>query len=154
MENLALKHIKLLLEEGQYTNDYDETSADLEFLEKYGNEFSSLPYESNFPAECYGTQKACFFNAYELAVSNLDVYYYVEGFAVKVDETVKTRHAWCVDGQGRVADSTPPYKQEEFHYFGIQVEQSVLRKAKNELGGNGNAILKEIRRVQLGSAGK
>jgi hypothetical protein len=93
----------------------------------HGQDFKWAPLPQGLK---YGPMKACYQNAFHLAMARPDDYTYVEGIAVHI---IPTEHAWCIDSKGRVVDTTwkamPGLKgeddnPEEWEYFGIPIKIS------------------------------
>lgn len=72
-----------------------------------------------------GMLKACYMNAARLAMRRKDLIY-VEGYAAGI---IPVMHAWCIDQEGRVLETTwPPALQRSHDYYGIPFCTAYLRK--------------------------
>jgi hypothetical protein len=70
------------------------------------------------------TKKTCYKNAFQLVESNPE-YTYVEGLAVPQFIGMPFEHAWAVDAQGFVVDTT---WEDGVEYFGIPFHTDFVRK--------------------------
>jgi hypothetical protein len=71
-----------------------------------------------------GENKMCFMNSYNLAIENN--FGYVEGFAVCTVCPLPLHHAWCIDRQGGVIETT--WADAGLDYFGIPLEFSFIHE--------------------------
>jgi hypothetical protein len=84
------------------------------------------PYDGRALPESYepGEKKQCFSNALDTMVSNPDDLTYVEGFAISDDGIIAVHHAWCVDVDGNVVDTTWP--EPGGTYFGVPLNRDYV----------------------------
>jgi hypothetical protein len=76
------------------------------FVLRYGQDYVPRARPADIPV---GVKHYCFRNAFRLAEARDDLTY-VEGFGLGVGvESFFTRHAWCVDSDGRVVDPSPTW---------------------------------------------
>ena len=91
----------------------------------HGKEYPLGPHSFSLPRD---TPKACFTNAAHLAL-RLPHLTYVEGMVMSV---IPIEHAWCVDEEGVVVDTTLTEDRldgREREYFGVPFQTEYLRKA-------------------------
>jgi hypothetical protein len=74
--------------------------------------------------EIYGAEKQCFCNAALLALDNPDLTY-CEGY---VECFIPIEHAWCIDKQGRVIETTLRSQERVGKYFGVPIKTDFLRR--------------------------
>jgi hypothetical protein len=93
------------------------------WLLRFGEEFEGRALPRGFER---GEPKMCFRNAYQLAGPGSGLTY-VEGFAFRSWLPVlPIHHAWCVDEDGRVVESTFEDPVPEDRYFGIRLPFSLV----------------------------
>ena len=96
-----------------------------------------------------GQPQQCFANAGMLVMSQPgDELTYVEGYAMRDDLPLPIYHAWAVDGQGRVIDTTWCDRQKR-SYLGVPFNFSYLSRTVFERESWGPLILQAIGRTPL-----
>ena len=127
------------------SNKTPETSADhtlYNFVEAVGTHFKhtkeayllkrgvffKAPTE---PCPYEGEKKMCYINATHLALDYPE-YTYIEGYAVSHLIDMAVEHAWVVDTDGNVIDST--WENKGVAYFGVEIPDQALREALLETG--------------------
>lgn len=97
----ALEQIRNLKEQTPRPNEWVYTSPE-QFVLEHGEwwDYEPLPLEYEF-----GAPRTCFANAIVLCVLHPELTY-VEGYGMMIDIGLPIHHAWNVDPDGRVIDST------------------------------------------------
>lgn len=74
--------------------------------------------------------RQCFANAYDIATNFEDEFTYVEGFAQASGSPFLVRHAWVLDGEGRIVDPTWANldRSTEATYLGIRFAADFIRR--------------------------
>jgi hypothetical protein len=90
------------------------------FILAAGQEYDSRVLKHRFGR---GMRKACYRNAFELALKHPGELTYCEGRALSCG-IVPIEHAWCVTPEGRVVDTT--WRDDERHYFGVKFDTDWL----------------------------
>lgn len=75
-----------------------------------------------------GKMKMCFMNSYHLAVEMN--WTYVEGFAIASDIPIPLHHAWVVDQEGNVIETT--WEDSAAEYYGIPLEFNFMERVMLE----------------------
>ncbi len=88
------------------------------FILKHG-----LPFTEHTKVEL-GTQKECFKNAATLALSSPSYRYY-EGYILRAELPLLIHHAWCVNGEAKIADPTLR-DSSNTEYYGAEFDHKIL----------------------------
>lgn len=100
-------------------------------LSKYGQTFLARPTRPDWLLP--GPKRACFSNSISYAITREDVFY-AEGYAIDPEIPIPIQHAWLVDREGAVIDTTWDNAREHI-YFGIAFTRSFVSKV---LANSGN----------------
>lgn len=98
-------------------------ASQADFILKHGRAFEwhALP-----PGVRMGTARQCFRNSVRLALGKPRFYTYVEGYAINTwVARHPVAHAWCVDPEGFVVDTT---WDEGVDYFGVPFRMEYVRR--------------------------
>jgi hypothetical protein len=122
-----------------------DCGKDFKFMLALGHSFQSQPKPSEV---CWGEQKRCFDNAFQLAMETPSLIY-CEGYVLlqtssipipdefgigMPDLPVPIPHAWCIDNAGKVVDNT--LREPGAAYFGVPFERRwFLRPVAPGAGG-------------------
>jgi hypothetical protein len=98
-----------------------------DFLLQHGQWFSKCPWPH---LGLEGAAKQCFVNSLDLTLSH--GFAYVEGEALKADLPISFHHAWNLDAEGRLADST--WKNDGDAYLGVIFPEKTVVKALRRTG--------------------
>jgi hypothetical protein len=90
-----------------------------DFVLRHGQSYKAQSLPVAYPI---GFPKACYENSAKLA-SYHDLAY-VEGFALTKGGVQPTHHAWCIDGDNRVIDTT--WRESGEEYFGVVLPLAVV----------------------------
>lgn len=72
-----------------------------------------------------GETGLCYMNA-TLLVQRVPALTYCEGFAVKPSIRIAIQHAWAIDGEGRVIDTTWGQDELDVSYLGVSIDTQTL----------------------------
>jgi hypothetical protein len=87
---------------------------------RHGRPYDGRPLPDGYEP---GEKKRCFSNALETMVDDFDLTY-VEGFAISDGGLIAVHHAWCVDEDGNVVDTTWP--KPGGTYFGVPLDRDYV----------------------------
>lgn len=116
MMNTSQQYIKELV---TMMRQRGRVSLEAAMLTKHGKvytDFSPKGYPMGKMGQCYG-------NSRRLAKLCDDEFTYVEGYAVPAGVGIPLAHAWCIDTEGRIADST---WKDGTHYFGVPLNNTLV----------------------------
>lgn len=99
-----------------------------DFYLRLGQAYPAAPVPARYER---GEMRQCYKNAGQLATSHLDLAY-CEGYAVRAG-LFPMHHAWCLDTEGRVLDTTWPYDPEN-EYLGVSLSTDFLHQQLHETG--------------------
>ena len=132
MTNLAHEHLTTM------TEAFKELGAEKTlygFVLEHGIEYTEVRH-----AEDLGTPKECYSNAARSLINGVDVTY-VEGYIISEDLPIPILHAWLVDAEGVVIETTLARDLDKTHYFGVPfkrdfvLETMMAEKVYGILGG-------------------
>jgi hypothetical protein len=93
-----------------------------------------------------GTPKECYSNAAHLALDG--PYRYVEGYAMRDSLCIPIHHAWVLDEDGKVIDTTWQ-RPEDCQYLGVRIARDALRRELLKNGVYGVLAPNEMLNVDL-----
>jgi len=121
-----------------------------EFVLEHGEGF-----ETARPAEKLGTPKECFANAARRIIRNGEELIYAEGFVVHEEFAFPLLHAWLVDKNRTVVETTLGSDLTKMHYFGVRYKygfvlaQMLKYEVFGILGGHPRQVMELITETEM-----
>lgn len=124
--------IRTYIENLQNTFDSQKNNKTYNLLLEKGVEFneSQISEDSQIFCEIIGAKiKQCFRNSLLLSLTNSEMKYF-EGYYIFNDIPIPFEHAWNVNSEGEVIDTTifVNGKRKPVQYFGVEIQYKILQK--------------------------
>ena len=103
-----------------------------ELVLREGTTYTRLRSTEGYPR---GVPKRCFLNATRIVDGNPKSLTYVEGYAMSEKVTIPVEHAWAVDGEGNVVDTTWPTSDATSRaYVGLPIPHRLRMRLQTQTG--------------------